>query len=235
MIKYNKYKLYYNISHVIRYVIKPINIINNKFKTTVLIINGGSFIGDDFFDYFISSYIKKYHPTSNIISLSYTRSINFDSIISSAKKKLENLKKFFPIITHVYSHSAGCSITVALTKYFSFPNIILISPYLSWNDKIKSNNKSKIDIILPQSVNHIKKLLKINIIKYLDLSNFTNFTNSNIIIFVGSNEVLFDDTLEFCKANKIDDKNINILDDKIHGFPMWLLESNFDITSLFIL
>jgi len=165
----------------------------------------------------MSSYIQENHMNSNIITVNYPKCVLFETMIEKTTKWLKQ-EMNMNTVTHVYAHSAGCAIALALTKYFEFPNMILVSPYVAWTENQPKKSKKIKDILLVSTINDIKQRYVVDIRQYIRLSK------SNIQVIIGSEEVLLEDNLAFCEENHI--TKITILEGYIHSLPMWLLKSN---------
>ena len=223
VIRFNLYKLLDTTTRFIRKFIKPLNVSNKNSIETVLIINGGGFVFDDFFDWFISSRIKLKYPNANIITLDYLKNSHFDKIVIDAKKKLENITFVNPI--HLYAHSAGCALGLALSNYINFTTISFVSPFFSFGPvKEISNN---IDILNPTTINFISKKYNININKYIPNVKFP--INTRIIF--GSKEIMKPNILKF--SNLMGIQKIISLKNKIHGLPLWYFENPSILSALF--
>ena len=215
IVKNKKFNIFIPLSNKLRSIFKPYNKIKDKNLDTVLIINGGGFLGDDLFDVTIGNKIEKFYPNANIVTIDYPKTTNFDLVVNNVKNEIINKK--YKVI-HIYAHSAGCAIAVTLPKFIKIQNITLVSPYLAWTDKIISNKESQYDSINPSLVNIIKNKYNIEIKKYI---NKDILKSCNIKIVVGKKEVLLQDTLAFCIDMNI--TNIVILKEKYHGIGSWSL------------
>jgi hypothetical protein len=222
-IKFNLYNFLDNTTRFIRKFIKPLNIYKLNSTETVLIINGGGFIFDDFFDWFIAKKIINKFPNANIITLDYLRNEPFDNIVLDASNKINKMQLVKPI--HLYAHSAGCALGIALSNYIFFKSITFVSPFFSFG-KVKdiSNNN---DILKPNTINYISKKYKIDINKYV--SNAKLPINTKIIF--GSKEVMKPNILLFSKIMGI--QTVISLKNKIHGLPLWYFQDSKILSSLF--
>lgn len=209
-----KFNLFTPLSNKLRSIFKPYNKIKDKNLDTVLIINGGGFLGDDFFDVIVGKKIEELYPNINIVTIDYPKTTNFDLVVNNVKNNI--IEKKYRVI-HIYAHSAGCAIAVTLPKFIKVKNITLLSPYLAWTNNITTNNEY--DYINPSLVNTLKNKYNIEIKKYI---NKDILKHCNIKIIVGKKEVLLKDTLAFCIDMEI--TNIIILKEKYHGARSWDLD-----------
>ncbi len=216
MVSKNKFNIFVPLSNKLRKMFKPFNKIKDKKLYTVLIINGGGFLGDDLFDTIIGKRVEELYPNANIVTIDYPKITNFDLVVNNVKNEIIN-KKYK--IQHIYAHSAGCAIAVTLPKFIKVKNMTLLSPFLVWTDKITSDQESEYDYINPKMANMLKNKYNIDIRKYI---NKEILKDCNIKIIVGKKEVLLKDTLAFCIDMNI--TNIVILKEKYHGVRSWTIE-----------
>ena len=208
-----QFNLFIPLSNKLRTIFKPYNKIKDNKLDTIIIINGGGFLGDDLFDIIIGKKIEKLYPNTNIVTIDYPKITNFDLVINNVKNEI--IEKKYKV-KHIYAHSAGCAIAITLPKFIKVKNMTLLSPYFAWTDKITSNQDSKYDYINPSLVNILKNKYNIDIKKYI---NQKILKSCNIKIIVGKKEVLLKDTLAFCIDMNIN--NIVILKEKYHGIRSW--------------
>jgi hypothetical protein len=125
-------------------------------------------------------------------------------------------------IVKIFSHSAGCGLTLALSKKFKLPEIILVSPFIGWNINYLKNIKYSKDFLLGQNIINIINDFNFDIKKYFRIKNI-----NKIKIITGSNEILLQDVKYFCEDNNIQD--LTIIPNKPHGLITWLLYDDFFI------
>ena len=195
------------------------NNMSNLNKQTIIILNGGTFIGNDSFDILISDNINLKYPNHQILYINTLKNVSFDLILNDLKNTWTQLEIKSINIVKIYAHSSGCGLILALSKYFRLPELILVSPFIGWNiQNIPKNH----DIILYPNIIQIIKEFKFNIRDYLNMNNI-----NDIKFFVGGNEILLTDVQSFSQDNNI--KDITIIPNKPHGLNMWILYSDFDI------
>jgi hypothetical protein len=200
------------------------NYYSNSNKT-ILIINGGGFIMDDLFDILICDTLKKKYINYQILTIKTLKNKSFSEIFEHLINTILQLKNIN--IVKIYSQSAGSALTLALTKYFKLPEIILLSPLICWNiDYLKNINNSK-DFILGKTIINIINDFNFNIKNYFRIKNITK-----IKIICGSDEILLQDIKYFCKDNNI--KDLIILPNKAHSLLSWILYDDFFIDSIIL-
>jgi len=221
-----KYYSKYNFNEILPSIYLIENTNNNLQNIdTILLINGGAFIGNDCFDIFIIDTLKSKFPNYQVLTIETIKNVCFDDIIKDLVNKIKLLNNIG--IKKIYSHSAGCSLTLGLSKYFNLidTKIILISPFIGWNLNYLNNIQKNKDIILSQNIINIYNNFDIKIKKY-----YTKDNMKNIKIFCGSDEILLKDTISFCKDNDI--KDLIIIPNKPHGLIAWLLYDDFFINNI---
>ena len=229
----------FNLNNIIMYQIKSLNIIKKTNKRTIFYIHGGGFISGDFagFKGFVS---KLSHLTNYSVYFPQYRLAPEHSL----EEMLTDCYEAYKYVSNLYEEviimgdSAGGHLCFLLLNKIYKTNIlrpykiILFSPLVDLNCNTNSyNNNKKIDPILDPII--IKEVIKMTPMKYI-YNIKPNINYPPILIFIGKNEIIVDDSINYVKkANKLGLKIELIIEDVFHSWQFFdIPESKKTFTNL---